>query len=278
MSHKYYRNKKNCLNCGALVENKFCSTCGQENLELKEPFWHFIGHSFSHYFHFDSKFFSTLTPLLAKPGQLTLDYIAGRRARYLHPVSMYIFVSIVYFLVLSVTNKLEEKPENTGPKITFNSNYSNLTKKEKKIIEANPDFMQNAAGKPMDRSKEKIYFKAMSFIEQQQYLNSLNRITKNPETNFRIIDLKEINTQREDSTFSSYVNRQNRLAENYKDNLMARFIKKQSLKFGTNTDLVNLAEKYKSKLFFLLMPVFAFFVMINFRKNKRYYVEHLVFT
>ena len=26
------------------------------------------------------------------------------------------------------------------------------------------------------------------------------------------------------------------------------------------------------------MPVFAFFVMVNFRKNKRYYVEHLVFT
>ena len=170
MGHKHYRIKKDCLNCGATVEDNFCTICGQENLELKEPFWHFIGHSISHYFHFDSKFFNTLTPLLTQPGQLTLDYIAGKRAIYLHPVSMYIFVSIVYFLVLSVTNHPVEKLENTGPKLTFNSYSSGLTAKEKKIIEADPGFMQNTTAKSMDGSKEKIYFKAMGFVKQQEYL------------------------------------------------------------------------------------------------------------
>ena len=278
MGHKHYRIKKDCLNCGATVEDNFCTICGQENLELKEPFWHFIGHSISHYFHFDSKFFNTLIPLLTKPGQLTLDYIAGKRAIYLHPVSMYIFVSIVYFLVLSVTNHPVEKLENTGPKLTFNSYSSGLTAKEKKIIEADPGFMQNTTAKSMDGSKEKIYFKAMGFVKQQEYLANLNLIAKNPEISKRIADIKEINLHREDSTYSSYLNRQNRLTESEQDNFLDRFIKKQSLKFGTNTDILNLAEKYRSKLFFLLMPVFAFFVMVNFRKNKRYYVEHLVFT
>ena len=138
--------------------------------------------------------------------------------------------------------------------------------------------MQNTTAKSMDRSKEKIYFKAMGFVKQQQYLASLNLIAKNPEISKRIADIKEINLQREDSTYSSYLNRQNRLTESQQDNFLDRFIKKQSLKFGTNTDILNLSEKYKSKLFFLLMPIFAFFVMVNFRKNKRYYVEHLVFT
>src|SRR5690606_6686623 len=92
-----------------IVEKHYCSDCGQPNLELKENFWQFISHSIAHYFHFDNKFFQTLVPLLTKPGQVTLDYLAGKRARYINPISMYIFVSIVYFIV--VPNKLEHKKE-----------------------------------------------------------------------------------------------------------------------------------------------------------------------
>ncbi|RZL57690.1 MAG: DUF3667 domain-containing protein [Pedobacter sp.] len=99
MSAGKYRKEHNCLNCGFHVESHYCSSCGQPNLELKESFWGFISHSIAHYFHFDNKFFQTLTPLLTKPGQVTLDYLAGKRARYINPVSMYIFVSIVYFLI-----------------------------------------------------------------------------------------------------------------------------------------------------------------------------------
>jgi hypothetical protein len=98
MKHQH-REETDCLNCGAEIKGKFCSNCGQENLDLHESFWNFMGHSVGHYFHFDSKFFNTLKPLITKPGQLSLDYLNGKRARYIQPVSLFIFISVIFFLV-----------------------------------------------------------------------------------------------------------------------------------------------------------------------------------
>ena len=52
----------------------------------------------AHYFHYDSKFRSTIKPFLTKPGQLTKDYIAGRRVAHIPTVSLYLFITLIYFL------------------------------------------------------------------------------------------------------------------------------------------------------------------------------------
>src|SRR5476651_1803657 len=100
---KHYRAENDCLNCGATLQGKFCHVCGQENLEIKESFGHMMNHAISDYFHFDYQFFHTLKPLFFKPGLLTNEYMAGRRVQYLHPVKMYIFISLVYFLLFFKT-------------------------------------------------------------------------------------------------------------------------------------------------------------------------------
>src|SRR3954471_17773774 len=96
---KHYRQETNCLNCGTDLQGKFCHICGQENLQIKESFGHMLNHAVSDYFHFDHQFFHTLKPLFLQPGKLTNEYIAGRRMQYLHPVKMYIFISLVFFIV-----------------------------------------------------------------------------------------------------------------------------------------------------------------------------------
>src|SRR5476651_1711610 len=101
---KHYRHENDCLNCGAELQGKFCHVCGQENLEMKESFGHMLNHAVSDYFHFDYQFFHTLKPLLFKPGKLTTEYLIGRRMQYLHPVKMYIFISLVYFLLMFKQN------------------------------------------------------------------------------------------------------------------------------------------------------------------------------
>src|ERR1700743_2797230 len=97
---KHYRQENDCLNCGTTLQGHYCHVCGQENLQIKESFGHMMNHAISDYFHFDHQFFHTLKPLLFKPGFLTNEYMSGRRAQYLHPVKMYIFISLVYFLLL----------------------------------------------------------------------------------------------------------------------------------------------------------------------------------
>lgn len=92
-----------CLNCGALVNGHYCANCGQETtahtLTLRELARDVIGEFIST----NSKFFRTLRQLLLSPGTLTVDYIAGRRERYLMPSRMFIVLSVVFFFVLSLT-------------------------------------------------------------------------------------------------------------------------------------------------------------------------------
>jgi hypothetical protein len=98
MSHKKYRNEHNCLNCGAVVERKFCPECGQENLDLKENFFHVAGHVTADFFHYDSKFLGSIIPLFSKPGFLTKEYWEGRRVRYIHPLRLFFFVTIIFMI------------------------------------------------------------------------------------------------------------------------------------------------------------------------------------
>ncbi|MFI5131717.1 MAG: DUF3667 domain-containing protein, partial [Chitinophagales bacterium] len=99
MSHLAERKEKDCLNCGTIIQGRYCHVCGQENLEPKESFWHLVTHFFYDITHFDGKFFTTLKDLLFKPGFLTREYMKGRRVNYLNPIRMYVFTSAIFFLV-----------------------------------------------------------------------------------------------------------------------------------------------------------------------------------
>lgn len=115
MSHYKERKEKNCLNCNAEVQGKYCHICGQENIEPKETFWSLVTHFVYDVLHFDGKFFSTLIYLLTNPGFLSHEYLRGRRASYLHPIKMYVFTSAVFFILFfSFVANPEELGESMG--------------------------------------------------------------------------------------------------------------------------------------------------------------------
>lgn len=107
MSNKL-RTEKNCLNCGSVVEERFCSHCGQENIETKENFFHQLGHVIGDITHFDSKFFRTIVYLFTKPGFITLEYLKGKRISYVHPVRLFVFTSFLFFLALGFLSVKKE--------------------------------------------------------------------------------------------------------------------------------------------------------------------------
>jgi hypothetical protein len=53
----------------------------------------------------DSRLWRTLLPLIFKPGYLTAEFIAGRKARYVAPFRLYLIISFVLFLVISGSNQ-----------------------------------------------------------------------------------------------------------------------------------------------------------------------------
>ena len=99
MSHSKIRTEKKCLNCGSEITGRYCSVCGQENIEPKQSVWHLTQHFLSDVTHFDGKFFTTVKDLFVKPGFLSREYMIGRRVSYLDPIRMYIFTSAIFFLI-----------------------------------------------------------------------------------------------------------------------------------------------------------------------------------
>jgi len=87
-----------CDNCGASVPGRYCGSCGQRLEPPVHSLGHFVGVAAEDLTHADSRLWRTLGTLLVKPGVLTREFLAGRRARYLPPVRLYLVVSVVFFL------------------------------------------------------------------------------------------------------------------------------------------------------------------------------------
>ncbi len=88
-----------CLNCGATLGGQYCGNCGQRAASRLISIWELLKDAFGDLLELDSRLWRTLIPLLIRPGQLTRDYLRGRRAHYMPPFRMYLVLSIVFFLV-----------------------------------------------------------------------------------------------------------------------------------------------------------------------------------
>ncbi len=92
-----------CLNCGQLATAKFCSHCGQRTGNVHLSFRTLMAQAFDAFFNLDGNLFRSLKLLILKPGQLTLEYWAGRQASYLRPFNLYVASSFLFFVSVGTT-------------------------------------------------------------------------------------------------------------------------------------------------------------------------------
>jgi len=96
---------KKCPNCNETISTtfKFCPSCGQE-ASLDQSVSSLLTHFLSDYFTFDSKIIRSVLPLISKPAFLTKEYLKGKRVQYIAPFRLFIFLSLIFFLLLSWSN------------------------------------------------------------------------------------------------------------------------------------------------------------------------------
>ena len=94
-----------CLNCGQAAE-RFCPRCGQKNVNYRASLGRLLRELGGELFALDSRLLRTLGPFLFQPGELTRAYNAGHRARYVPPLRLYLFASLLCFLVLGVRDAI----------------------------------------------------------------------------------------------------------------------------------------------------------------------------
>ena len=92
-----------CPNCGAAVSGNYCHECGQETVLHPPSTREFVHEFIGHYVALEGKLWKSLLLLLFRPGQLTLEYIKGRRVRYVQPLRLYLTFSLIFFAVMKYT-------------------------------------------------------------------------------------------------------------------------------------------------------------------------------
>ncbi len=92
-----------CPNCGlpfAVPRPKFCPGCGQESTVRPPKLGEFLQQFGGAYFATEGALWRTLKLLLLKPGELTRQYLAGRRKHYVLPLRLYLSVSLITLLLV----------------------------------------------------------------------------------------------------------------------------------------------------------------------------------
>jgi hypothetical protein len=88
-----------CHNCGAELTGPYCSQCGQ-SVEDGEAttITHLLQEATQEVSNVDGKVLRTVAALLARPGRLTAQYWAGRRASWIRPLKIFLLAAALHFV------------------------------------------------------------------------------------------------------------------------------------------------------------------------------------
>lgn len=93
-----------CENCGAELVGAYCANCGQHAIDYRRSLLRVLIDAADSFFNWDTKFLKSLGVLLIRPWRLTNDFNSGRRVRYVHPLRLYLLASIAFFLIVKLIN------------------------------------------------------------------------------------------------------------------------------------------------------------------------------
>lgn len=99
-----------CLNCGEPLQGPYCHACGQPVKGMVRHLRSIVHDFLDTVLEYDSRIWRTLAPLYFRPGHITLEYLAGRRMRFVSPFRLFFVLTVVAFLVLQVVVDPESGP------------------------------------------------------------------------------------------------------------------------------------------------------------------------
>ncbi len=228
-----------CPNCGEEEVGKFCPNCGQSNKDFNKPVKEILADLLDS-INIDIRLLNTLIPFFTRPGFLTQEYFKGRRKRYVPPMRMYMFFSILFFFLVQNT-EFNKNEEDTNALIVDSLEHANSGKGQKAINKYFNIDSQHIETEETDTSADRLITldnfteKDQKAIEKQMANDSV------PEVASKI--------------FKGAFN-----ASEKKELFLSKFLKNLSYAL------------------FLLMPFFALILAMILWKSKMLYIKHLIFS
>jgi len=93
-----------CLNCQELLLNsqKYCPSCGQRTTASILSLKGIVSNFLSNTFYLDSKLWKSFGKLFI-PAKSTIQYVQGKRKKYLHPFRLFFVSAILFFTIINVS-------------------------------------------------------------------------------------------------------------------------------------------------------------------------------
>lgn len=263
-----------CSNCSQNFEAHYpyCPYCGQK-AEDKLTLGVLFSNTISNYFSVDARFFKSFIPLMTKPGYLAKRFVQGQRLLYLHPAQMYLFISVVFFFLLSFISREQAQ--------TIDSAL-------KKDIERSKEHRDSIQQQREDSIVAQRILKPMKEHQQQLGINdeqmkAMDSVIKQ-DTSSRNSFLNFINDQAEIDSLIAIDASDNDIykkmgMKDEDDKLTKRFYK-QALKFYKSKSGGSILQAFYDSIpiaMFILLPIFALILKLFYNKKGRF-AYHLVFS
>lgn len=166
-----------CDNCETILHGEYCHHCGQDNRTHIRGLGSILHDFFQEFGSWDSRLVRTLVPLMFRPAFLSNEFVRGRRARYVPPLRLYLFISIVFFLVIAVVGNVDSDAIRMG--------LTDTTAPAEQADESGGlQVGASVAGRPLS---ERMNL-SLPFLDEEgeaEFRRRLDRLAENPELFFR---------------------------------------------------------------------------------------------
>ena len=214
------------------------------------------------FLNWDSKFVTTIGLLLIRPGWLTNQFVGGRRTRYLHPLRLYLLVSIAFFLCArlipvhgpEVRNRPDLTPEARAKVEEAMKQVPNLSEDVRaKVNKA----LAEGAETPTPAEPSLAGASGATPTVEQSPANKLARKSRKSGIQFG-------DENGPKGPFETW---------------MQQRVKDKLGEGGTNVQLfIETLRSNISTMMLFCIPLFAFVLKILYLRKRRFYIEHLVYA
>jgi Protein of unknown function (DUF3667) len=295
-----------CENCGAPLNGPFCAQCGQHAVDYRRSIWRVLIDAADSFLNWDTKFLSSIGVLLTRPWKLTNDFNAGRRARYVHPLRLYLLASIAFFLVVRLIHLDVGKPTELRPeqRAQINAKLSELTwpnsplppDQRAKVEEARARFNQ-AKGTLSEEKRDELEAILKTIVvsgikdsvkrkEGQRLLNSIKDIPEPSPTPEESRPPNETSgasatpapQKAPDTAFMEFSDDDTK-AKTPAENWMESGIKEKIGEHGEKARFF--LETLRGNIPTMMLcciPLFALILKVLYFRQRRFYVEHLIYA
>jgi Protein of unknown function (DUF3667) len=282
-----------CPNCETVLDRdeNYCHVCGQENHNLNAPMKDLLMEIIGSFTFFETKFIETARYIFTHPGKLTLDFNSGKRARYMHPVRMYFWVSAILFFTFGL-NLFQEKDKRDAAINNARRESKSYDEGKKfgrdvvKIVKSGNDKEEKQAkNSPIEDKKRgwKDAKKEDSLKRKKQkdyyYLGTTKRliIQKDSIVYYHGLSDAQLDSVLDAKHFNTYfIFKQpikNSIEKEYENYLNEKY--QVPVEFDRREELISTMPT----LMFIMLPLAAFILWFFERRTKwKFYFQHLVFT